>query len=130
MLHAGASVENEDDLMVIQLLLLLSVELLLMALQTKLSQQAVATILGRFLSTMTVYRMMMMSFVPIPPPPPLVARCCCDCCCALAVTTLPGVSVNFFVVDIKDAIFMMAVDIVACMAIEYDNIHQVACARK
>jgi len=40
-------------------------------------------------------------------------------------------SVNsFVVVDIKDAIFMMAVDIVACMAIEYDNIHRVAYARK
>ena len=64
------------------------------------------------------------------PTPPLVARCCCDCCCALAVTTLPMFSVNFLVVDIKDAILMMAVDIVAGMAIEYDNIYRVACARK
>jgi hypothetical protein len=40
-------------------------------------------------------------------------------------------SVNFLVVDIKDAILMMAVDIVvAGMAIEYDNIYRVACARK
>jgi cell division protein FtsL len=42
----------------------------------------------------------------------------------------PMFSVNFLVVDIKDAISMMAVDIVAGMAIEYDNIYRVACARK
>src|SRR5215207_7894413 len=100
--------------------MMLSVELLLMALQTKLSQQAVATILGRLLSTMTVY---WMSFVLASPPP--LTRCCC--CCALAVTTLPVFSVNSFIfVDIEGAIFMMAVDVVACMAIEYDNIHRVA----
>src|SRR3712207_2641069 len=65
------------------------------------------------------------------PTPSLVARCrdCC-CCCVVAVTTLPIFSVNFLVVDIKDAIFMMAVDIVACMAIEYDNMYRVAFARK
>jgi hypothetical protein len=58
----------------------------------------------------------------------VVARCCRDC--ALAVTTLPVFSVNSFIfVDIKGAIFMMAVDVVACMAIEYDNIHRVAYAR-
>lgn len=99
-----------------------------MVLQIKLPQQpAVATVMGQFFSMMTVYQMM--SFVPIPPPLPLVARCC-DCCCALAVTTLPVFSVNFSVVDIKDAIFTMAADIVAGRAIKYDNIHRVACARK
>jgi uncharacterized membrane protein len=40
-------------------------------------------------------------------------------------------SVNSFIfVDIKGAIFIMAVDILAWMAIEYDNIHRVAYARK
>ncbi len=41
-------------------------------------------------------------------------------------------SVNsFVVVDIKDAILMMTVDDVAAdVAIEYDNIHRVTCARK
>jgi hypothetical protein len=105
------------------LLLLLSAESLLVVLQTKLPQQAAATVMERFLSTMTVYRM---SFVPS-----LSSSTTCCCGCALAVTTLPVFSVNsFVVVDIKDAIFMMAVDTVAGMAIEYDNIHRVTCARK
>jgi hypothetical protein len=68
-------------------------------------------------------------FLVSPLPLVVIARSCLSC--ALAFTILPVFSLNpFFVVDIKDAIFMMAVDIVACMAIEYDNIHQVACARK
>jgi hypothetical protein len=50
---------------------------------------------------------------------------------ALTVTELPVYSVNsFVVVDIKVAIFMMAVDTLACIAIEYDNIHRVACNHK
>ena len=63
--------------------------------------------------------------------PPFVGIACC-CCCALAVTTLLVFSVNYsVVVDINDAIFIMAVDIVVVfMAIEYDNIHRVTCACK
>ena len=63
-------------------------------------------------------------------PPPLLVGI--GCCCALAVTTLLVFSVNsFVVVDINDAMFIMAVvDIVACIAIKCKNIPRVTCGRK